>query len=65
MARFIKEHEFQCRRGFIYVDEYATKWEVVAKEYCADFCCAERTYYKREYKTATDAAQQMYNELNW
>lgn len=65
MARFIREHEFMARKGVIYVDEYATKWEVVAKEFCAEFPCATSRYTKKECATATDAAQRLSNELNW
>lgn len=65
MARFIKEHAFQGRKGHIYVDEYATKWEVVAKGYCAEFPCAVRKFKKSDCKTADDAAQRVADELNW
>lgn len=65
MARFIREHEFMARKGIIYVDEYATKWEVVAKEFCAEFPCAKSKYAKKECATAELAAQRLSNELKW
>lgn len=66
MARFIKYHEFQCRRGFVYIDEYATHWRVSAKEYYAEFPCAYGwKYSKRDYRNARDVAQVVANELNW
>lgn len=65
MARFIREYAFMARKGIIYVDEYATKWEVVAKEFCAEFPCATSKYTKKECQTANDAAQRLSNELNW
>jgi hypothetical protein len=65
MARFIKERKFQCSGGIIYVDEYVTKWEVVAKGYGHQFPCATAKYMKRECATANDAAQRLANELNW
>ena len=54
-----------ARKGIIYVDEYATKWEVVAKEFCAEFPCATSKYTKKECHTANDAAQLMVDELKW
>lgn len=65
MEKFIKEHTFQCRNGHIYVDEYATKWEVLAMGYCAEFPCALRKIKKSDCKTAKGAAQRVADELNW
>lgn len=66
MARFIKCHEFQGRKGFVYIDEYATYWRVSAKEYCAEFPCVDGwKYSKKDYDTACDVAQEIANELNW
>lgn len=65
MAGFIKAHEFMARGGFIYVDEYATKWEVVARGFGHEFPCSESTYTKKDCATAYDAARRMANELNW
>lgn len=65
MARLVGEHKFQARKGFIYVEEYATKWEVVAKGYCAEFPYAAERYTKKECKTSQEAAQRLADKLNW
>lgn len=64
MARFIKEHKFQCRWGHIWVDEYATVWRVSAKRYGHEMVCLEgERYAKRDYKTAEDVAQKVAHNL--
>lgn len=64
MARFIKCHEFQGRKGFVYIDEYATMWRVSAKRYGHEMVCLEgERYSKRDYKYAEEVAQRVEDEL--
>lgn len=65
MARFIKEHVFQCLWGHIWVEEYATMWRVSAKRYGREMVCLEgERYSKRDYKYAEEVAQHVEDELN-
>lgn len=64
MAKFIKEHAFQCQWGHIWVEEYAAVWRVSAKRYSHEMVCLEgERYSKRDYKNAEEVAQKVAHDL--